>query len=231
MIAHYYFGHPNSYFDESRAYLTMGLLYLWSVRLTHSYFRREEWNFGAREDWRFSDMQRMFPKQWWWMSFFFCYLSQQIFLVGITLPFYAIFTVDAPLNNWDILGALVCLVGIIGAYFADTQLRNFMISNEVRESQGLPKIPIFDAGLFYYCRHPNYFFEQLFWWGLWFFAWNLGSTWMFIGPLVNSCCLLIVSVWVEERMMRKKERERELKQYFQTTSAIIPWFKFKIKTE
>lgn len=38
-------------------------------RLTHSYFRREGFRFGAREDWRFEDMRKKDPENFWWQSF------------------------------------------------------------------------------------------------------------------------------------------------------------------
>lgn len=41
---------------------------IWT-RLTHSYFRREGFRFGAREDWRFADMRKKSPENFWWQSF------------------------------------------------------------------------------------------------------------------------------------------------------------------
>ncbi len=43
---------------------------------------REECQFGAREDWRFTDMHRKMGKQWWWISFFATYVPQQGMLVS-----------------------------------------------------------------------------------------------------------------------------------------------------
>jgi len=225
MVIHYYQVHPAAQSDELRAQVAVGLLYFWSARLTHSYFRREEWKFGVREDWRFTDFRRRFPNHWWWMALPVCYLAQQIFLVGVTLPFLAIFTSSQPWNAWDWVATGMCITGVVGAYFADTQLRNFMVENEERRASGQQPIPLLDSGLFYYSRHPNYFFEQLFWWSLWIFAWNLGHAWMAGGAFVNSICLAIVSVMVEERMMRKKERQALLREYINSTSVMVPWFK------
>lgn len=54
-------------------------------------------------------------------------------LVGITLPFYTVHNNDTPFNLiWDGLVVLMSLSGILIAYIADTQLRNFMIKNEQR---------------------------------------------------------------------------------------------------
>ena len=51
MISLYYQMHPLARSDDGRAWVVTGLVLVWSLRLTHSYFRREGWQFGAREDW------------------------------------------------------------------------------------------------------------------------------------------------------------------------------------
>lgn len=79
LLAHYYSTHPlNAQFNEWRSRVVILLTWLWSVRLTHNYFRRENWEWGAREDWRFTDMRHQYGKHWWWVSFFAVYLSQQV---------------------------------------------------------------------------------------------------------------------------------------------------------
>lgn len=53
-------------------------------------------------------------------------------LVGITLPLWAInlhpnFDGAVPLGFIDVIATVGCILGIIIAYFADTQLRQFML--------------------------------------------------------------------------------------------------------
>lgn len=78
MMAHYYSSHPYSQTNLWRSRIVIILTWVWSIRLTHNYFRREEWQWGAREDWRFADMRKIYPNNWWWMSFFVVYVSQQV---------------------------------------------------------------------------------------------------------------------------------------------------------
>lgn len=234
MNTHYYFHHPLAQAPSVRSVLTVALMWIWSFRLTHSYFRREEWNFGAREDWRFTKMKQDYPKIWWWLQFFACYLSQQLFLIGIALPMYPIcadpLASTSPLQFFDYAGVALSLFGIIYAAFADTQLRAFMINNEDRKAKGEKPILIMEQGVWRYSRHPNYVGEQCWWWGLALMAHGLGYTWMISGAFVNSLCLAAVTVMVEQRMLAQSHRIAAFRQYQKTTSVWIPWFKFSSKS-
>jgi hypothetical protein len=78
MIGYYYSTHPHAKSDPWRSTTVMILLWVWNIRLEHSYFRREKWQWGATEDWRFADMRKQYQGHWWWASFFLCYISQQV---------------------------------------------------------------------------------------------------------------------------------------------------------
>ena len=100
LIGHFYLAHPlpsgvslgvktdTSDTQPPPARFTAGLclVWAWAIRLTHSYFRREEWKFGQREDWRYTKMQRDFPRCWPFISFFAVGLAQQPLLCGISWP-------------------------------------------------------------------------------------------------------------------------------------------------
>ena len=76
--------------DNPRAAAATLLLLLWSLRLTHSYFRRERWRLGAREDWRYAEMRRAWGGNWWWWQLVPVYLVQHFLLVGLALPSFAL---------------------------------------------------------------------------------------------------------------------------------------------
>jgi steroid 5-alpha reductase family enzyme len=227
LLGHWYWHHPLAHGNPLRAWLVMALLYVWSARLTHSYFRREEGWFGAREDWRFLELRSQYPRTWWWSSFFLAYVSQHIFLFGVSLPLYAAFHDPSPaFGVVDILCIGLSLFGIYMASSADTTLRKFMEANDQRELRGEPKKLLLEDGFWYYSRHPNYVGEQLHWWGLGLLAWHQGYTWMLLGPLLNSICLAVATDMVEKRMLRNEARRDVYKQYQNTTSIWIPLPKF-----
>ncbi|XP_057439734.1 uncharacterized protein C594.04c-like [Lotus japonicus] len=225
MLVHYYSAHPLAQYHCWRSRIVILLTWVWSIRLIHNYFRREKWQWGVREDWRFTDMSHQYGSHWWWVSFFSIYVPQQLFLMGLSLPFYVIHSVNQPLSIWDLLATIVCVSGIVIAYFADTQLHNFVSRNNKLKGQGKPVVPVLDNGLWYYSRHPNYFGEQLWWWGLVVFTWNLGHGWTVIGALANTMCLAYVTKLVENRMLSQDNRAEAYRLYQRTTSVWVPWFK------
>ncbi|KAF3682724.1 putative ADP-ribosylation factor GTPase-activating protein AGD11-like [Capsicum annuum] len=283
MLVHFYANHPMAQYNVWRSSVVILLTWIWSIRLTHNYFRRENWQWGHRQDWRFTDISHQFPKNWWWISFFVVYVSQQldianliafvdllcclqvcsaaqsshkqdmhsefyprsfcgsddsistvdtkhkVFLMGICLPMYVVHSEDKPWNIWDSIAVFICFSAIIIAYYADTQLYNFVSRNQKLKELGEPMVPNLDEGLWRYSRHPNYFGEQLWWWGLVLFAWNLGQAWTFGGALVNSMCLAHVTVLVENKMLKPAYRAEAYKLYQRTTSVWIPWFKSSAK--
>ncbi|WOL06151.1 hypothetical protein Cni_G14883 [Canna indica] len=125
----------------ARSAVAVVLTWVWSISLTHNHFRTERWQFGAKEDWRFNDMRKEYGRPWWWISFFAVYVSQQILLIGICLPMYAIHSSDKPSNIWHFAATIGCITGIVVAYFADTQLHEFVSRNETLSKSGEPMVP------------------------------------------------------------------------------------------
>ena len=226
LLAAFYRHHPAAEArDEPRAIVAVLLLLLWSLRLTHSYFRREGWMLGKREDWRFEEMRKKHTQHWWWMSFFAAYFSQQIMLVGICMPLYAVhFASQRAWTLLDTAATVLCVAGIAIAYVADTQLHGFVKNNERRAASRQRKIPVLNTGIWKYSRHPNYLGEQLFWWGMGLFAVGVGWTFALWGAAFNSLVLAIVTVMVEQKMLQKKYRREAFKEYQRCTSVWITWF-------
>jgi len=229
LLGHLYQLHPNAHYDTARSIISLVLLWAWCVRLTHSYFRREDWKFGQREDWRYTKMAMDYPKLWPLLSFFAVGVAQQPMLVGITLPAYTIHFVDAPFGEWYDYLAIACSVaGLFTAWLSDNQLRSFMLRNEDLVKRGLPRVPLIENGLWNYSRHPNYFGEQLWWWGYAIFSAGLGQWYMFAGTFFNSLVLASVTVMTEQRMLRNWTQERAdlYREYMRTTSPLIPLPRF-----
>lgn len=228
LLAYFYRLHPQSTVPESmgslRPNIALFLIWTWAARLTHSYFRREGWKFGEREDWRYSKMAKENPKWWWLLSFFSVGIAQHPMLVGITLPLYIINFYPSPWKALDTLAVVLCFTGVVVAWIADNQLHNYMQKNEDKRRAGIKLQGLLDQGLWRYSRHPNYFGEQLFWWSLALFSGSAGAWWPLVGTLLNSIVLYVVTIMTEQRMLSGWNRERAeiYREYIRTTSMWIP---------
>ena len=220
--------HPRASTENlPRSAVSLSLLFVWSVRLTHSYFRREDWKFGQREDWRYTKMAKENPKMWWLFSFFAVGLAQQPMLVGIALPSYSVALSPLAAKPFDVVDGIAvagAALGLLTAFVADNQLRHFMQRNEELVKAGQPKVPLLDAGLWRWSRHPNYFGEQLWWWSFGIFAVNVGQWYMLWGALFNSLVLASVTVMTETRMLKNwpPERVKLYRAYMRRTGPCVP---------
>ena len=228
LLAHAYAQHPIARSTPVRSWLSFVLLYAWAVRLLHSYFRREHWQVGWREDWRFTWMRgeissRYGEVAWKVSALFLAYVSQHPFLFGFTLPYYAIHTSTAPLSAWDLLACLICTAGLVVAYHSDTSLHRFMRDNQARPAD--ERRLLLEEGLWRYSRRPNFFGEAVFWLGVGCFAVACGRPWHLLGAAANAALLWVVSFMVEHRMLQREDRKEAYRAYMRRVSRIIPWWR------
>ena len=223
LLALFFFAHPLAAPDATRAALSLGLLAVWSVRLTRSYFRRERWRFGYREDWRYAKM-RVERRHFALEQLVVVYAMQHVMLVGLSLPFWAVAFRSVPFGALDVLCCALAAAGIAIAGAADTQLDRFMRDNDARRARGEPRLPVLDRGIWRTSRHPNYFGEQLFWWSIAGLGVVCGEPWVVVGTLVNSLVLAAVTVMTERRMLGVPERRAAFVAYRRRTSVWVPWW-------
>ena len=215
-----------------RTLLTLVLTYAWAARLTHSYLRREQYQLGAREDWRFTQLRALITPRygaaaWGVACLFLAYVSQHPFRFGFTLPFYVVFTSSAPLSALDAAGALLCVASLALAERADTTLYQYT-QRPVGE-----RPPVLDEGVWRYSRHPNHAGESGFWIGRGLIGAGAGMAgggglawwWYLVGGVCNAGLLVVVSFWVEWRMVAKAERAEAYRAYQKRVSMIVPWFR------
>lgn len=193
-----------------------GLVILWGLRLTAHLFSRW-WREGA-EDYRYQKMRAHHGKHFWWRSFFTVFLFQGVMMWIVALPFMSGIdergNVDYPLLT--LAAIIIALLGIIIETIADIQLTRFR-----RTAQ---KGAVLDKGLWAYTRHPNYFGDSLFWWGIWLAIVSVSPHlwWTIIGPaLMNYLLVNISGAALLERSLRKKDGYSA---YQEKTSRFLPKF-------
>ena len=83
---------------------------------------------------------------------------------------------------------------------------------------------IIKTGLWKYSRHPNYFGELTFWWGLYLFglAADPSHLWTVAGPIAMTVMFFGISIpWMDRRSC---ERRPEYAEHMKRVSGLVPWF-------
>ena len=195
--------------DKTLFQLTVILLALfWAIRLCGYLIYR---NWGKVEDKRYAEMRANDPR-FRINSLFKIFWFQGFLMLIVALPLN--FMMAFPLEFY-LLKLVPCAVAVIGFVYetvADMQLIEFKMDPK---NQG----QILDKGLWGLSRHPNYFGEFLFWWGMFFLS--LPTFWFlsWLSPVLMSILLLKVSgVSLLEKHMSSN------KNFFKYTKEIPPFF-------
>jgi steroid 5-alpha reductase family enzyme len=167
--------------------LVMAALLVWGGRLTWNFLRG--WPGLHHEDWRYVDLRMKSGRAYWLVSLTGIHLFPTLLVFGGMLPAYVALS-GPPTQLWlAVLGLLVCLSAAVIQGIADNQLRSFRASAP-------PSGSILEAGLWRYSRHPNYFGEVLFWWGIALLGLATDPTaiWALIGPVGITGLFVFISV-------------------------------------
>jgi steroid 5-alpha reductase family enzyme len=148
------------------------------------------------------------------------YFQLQAMAVAVfSLPFLVVIqNPRPPFSFWELAGFLIWTGSVSGEALADWQLARF-------RARALNRDRVCREGMWFYSRHPNYFFEWIHWWAYVVMAigtpgWPL--TW--IGPIAMGWALVNVTgiPLAEQQAIRK--RGEAYREYQQTTNALIPWW-------
>jgi len=202
--------------NSMRQVLAVSLLTLWAVRLTYNWLRR--WEGLAHEDWRYSDLRRKTGRRYWLVDLTGIHLfpTIQVFL-GCLALYPALSVGTSPLGVLDGVAVLITSGAIWIEATADKQLHRFLCE-EKKPGE------ILNEGLWAYSRHPNYFGEIMFWWGLYVLglAADLSYWWTIVGPLSITLMFLFISIPMIDK--RSMERRPHYLDHMRKVSACVPWF-------
>jgi steroid 5-alpha reductase family enzyme len=193
--------------------LTLLLVTLWGLRLSiHVYFR----NKGKPEDFRYLQLRNKWTRFPYLQMFIKMYLVQAILMLIVSTAI--IIASQSQTNAFGFYGRLFTCIAVFGFIYesiSDYQLVKFKKS---AENSG----KIMQAGLWRYSRHPNYFGEIVFWWGLsLLIATNSGNYFALISGLTMN--LLIVFVSGVPMLEEKYKKNPAYADYIQSTNSLLPW--------
>lgn len=186
---------------------------VWALRLGLHLARR---NLGKGEDSRYVAMREAGGSWWPVRSLVTVFCFQAALSWVIALPLAAVAASSRSLGPVALIGLVIAVAGLVIEAVADLQLARF-------KARGEAEPRVLDRGLWRYSRHPNYFGDAVFWWGIFVMALGVGAAWTVIGPIVMTVLLLKVS-GVPLLEARLEETRPGYREYVRKTPAFVPWF-------
>ena len=171
-------------------------VWYWGIRLTGN------WSYTFKglghEDWRYTRYREtLSPFLFHVTNFFGLNMMPTLLVFACMLPGLGLYEGNASANVLTWLGFVTCLAAASIEIAADTQIHRFRTRYPGQYC---------DKGLWKHGRHPNYFGEILFWWGIWIMYASLcGIDWLIISPIAMSCLFLFISIpMMEKRQLANK---------------------------
>ena len=197
-----------------RAIAVQVLVLAWGLRLS-AYITWRNWGHG--EDRRYQAIRQRNQPGFALKSLVLIFALQVVLAWIVSAPTLAALAGGRGSGVLDAAGVAVALVGFLFEAIGDAQMAAFK-----REAANRGRV--MDRGLWRYTRHPNYFGEACFWWGIWLIALAAGggaAAWTVLSPLLMTVLLLKVS---GVAMLEKDigERRPAYRDYIERTNAFIP---------
>ncbi len=194
------------------AWVALLLATAWGGRLS-AYLTWRNW--GEPEDFRYREMRERHGDRFPVVSLVSVFLLQGLLAWIVSAPLFQAAVGGSGLDTLGWIGAGVAAAGLTWEAVADWQLQRFLARRTDEDE-------LLTGGLWRYSRHPNYFGEFVFWWGMFLLVTPTeGFLWSVIGPILMSVLLLRVS---GVPMLEEKLDERpEFRRYAERTNAFFPW--------
>ncbi|MBS0342874.1 MAG: DUF1295 domain-containing protein [Proteobacteria bacterium] len=199
-----------------RGILTLLLALAWALRLGgHLAWRRRA---HPGEDRRYQAIRARHEPGFGFKSLYLVFGLQAVLAWCVSMPLGVAWAAHRPWHLPDLVGASLAAFGLIFEAVADAQLAAFRC-NPAAAGQ------VMDRGLWRYSRHPNYFGEACFWWGLGMLAVSgsgWAGAWSLLSPLLMTVLLLKVSgVGLLEADLLER-RGQAYRDYVARTPAFFP---------
>jgi len=199
-----------------RRVLGASLVTLWSLRLAlHLHLRLLAQH--PVEDGRYQHLRRDWAGRLG-RRFFLFFQAQGLLNALLSIPILlACLDRRGPLDAWDLGGAVLFGVALLGEAMADRQLARFK-----REPGNRGRVCA--AGLWGLSRHPNYFFEWLVWVAYFVLALHAPRGWIAASaPLLMLFLLFRITGIPATEAQALRSRGDAYRDYQRRVSAFVPW--------
>src|SRR4030066_2143040 len=165
---------------------------VWAVRLTLNWAIR--WKGLNHQDWRYVMLKEKSPRLWFLTNLIGINVMPTIIVFLALIPAYFGIGQEGGVNNLTVIGFAICVGAVLIQSFADKQMDFFRKNNSFKNQ-------CINKGLWRYSRHPNYFGEVSFWWGVWLMQiGGIPQMWVtIIGPSVMTLLFLFISIPMMEK--------------------------------
>jgi steroid 5-alpha reductase family enzyme len=167
---------------------------IWGIRLTLNWAIR--WKGLYHQDWRYTMFKKNSPRLWFFTNLVGINLMPTIIVFLALIPAYFGVVQQAELNFFSALSFSVCMAAVLIESVSDRQMDGFKRDRENKNKY-------IDRGLWRYSRHPNYFGEILFWWGIWLMQISVApNIWVTVaGPVMVTLLFVFISIPLMEKHM------------------------------
>ena len=195
-------------------YLVLSAFLFWSLRLTYNWYLN--WTNLDHEDFRYIDLKNNNRFLAFINDLFGIHLIPTLIVNASLYPIYIALTSDS-LSNLVYVGFILIIVAVTVQYISDDQMRKFR-----KDDKNFGKTMKY--GLWKYSRHPNYFGEVSFWFGIYLFALASGETSIFL--LACPMLMLALFVFISCPMMdnRSLKKRSDYREYMKKTPQLFMWF-------
>ena len=190
------------------------LILFWGIRLTYNYTKT--FHDISYIDWRYKQIKEKTGKLYQVVNLLGICLVPTIIVYAASIPSFLFVIDNLKFEYIQIIGYVVILISVFIEMKADIDLHEFKkIRNDRNE--------IIRIGLWKYSRHPNYFGEICFWYGVamvYVFC-NFTKNWYYIfGAVLDNALFLGISIPLAEKNLRTYKEGYD--EYKKNTSMLIP---------
>lgn len=204
--------HELSQFGMYQNMLLFGVS-VWAIRLTRNWWI--DFKGFTHEDFRYVSFRETFQVWYWLVSFLGIHLFPTLIVFGSMYPLY--YTLQHPITQPYFLfaGVLIMIAAAMIQLISDGQRREHKKTS--------PNTSI-TSGLWAYSRHPNYFGEVMFWFGVFFSSLASGFE---IGTILGFIAMFLLFNLYSVPAMEKKLLQN--KEDYQDVMNTVPRFFFRKK--
>ena len=171
----------------------------------------------AHEDWRYTKYRSRHQLVFHLINLFGLNMMPTVVVFAAMLPGLKLFETSYPLNTdpWTLIllcfGFIVCLASATIQLIADKQSHDFRAANPGK---------VCNVGLWKHGRHPNYFGEIQFWWGIWIMYAAINGLDGYIGGAIAMTALFVgISIPLMEK--RQLANKPDYAEYRRQTRMLI----------